>query len=109
MANERRPQPIQVTPEQMAKMQEMDRQWRLEWMPPQVDVNGMERVCVLCHAVLSPVHNRNYDGSVGGFCNKLCAHDYGRKMQREGMTVVDAENEVEKYDDWKPTKHSPIE
>jgi len=108
MGNERRPQPRQVTPEQMAEFQEMDRQWRLEFMPPQVDVNGVERMCVYCKSVLNPIHNSNYDGSVGGFCNKLCAMEYENKMMREGIGAVDAGNEVDKYEDWKPKKHSPV-
>jgi len=111
MANERRPQPGQMqrlSPEQVAEMQEMDRQWRLEFMPPQVDTQGIERVCVLCHSILNPIHNRNYDGGIGGFCNKLCAADYETKMMKEGMSVGDATIEVEKYEDWKSKKHSPI-
>ena len=111
MANERRPQQGQQrvpTPEEVAQWQEMDRQWRLEWMPPQVDMNGMERQCVYCKQILNPIHNRNYDGAVGGFCNKLCSKDYEKKMMISGMTVDDATIEVEKYEDWKPKKHSPI-
>lgn len=106
MGNNRQQRP--PTPEEVAQFQEMDRQWRLEWMPPQVDVNGMERVCVYCHSILNPLHNRNYDGSTGGFCNKLCRHDYEGKMVVGGMSLGDAENETEKYEDWKPKKHSPV-
>ena len=108
MANERRPQSRQVSPEQMAEMQEMDRQWRLEFMPPQVDINGVDRVCMQCHSCLNPIHNRDYDGSVGGFCNKLCAADYETKCIKEGMSMGDAGNEVDKYEDWKPKRHSPV-
>jgi len=109
MANERRPQPRQVTAEQMAEMQEMDRQWRLEFMPSQVDVNGMERLCVQCRSPLHPWHNQNYDGSTGGFCNKLCRKEYERKLLSDGsMTISDAEMEIEKYEDWKPKKHSAV-
>lgn len=97
-----------VSPEQMAEMQRMDREFRLEIMPPQVDVNGIERVCVLCRSILHPLHNRNYDGSVGGFCNKLCAADYETKCMKEGMSSEDAANEVDKYEDWKPKRHSPV-
>jgi hypothetical protein len=108
MANERRPQSRQVTPEQMVEMQEMDRQWRLEFMSPQVDTNGMDRLCVQCRSPLHPWHNQNYDGSVGGFCNKLCRHGYERKLMLEGMSLTDTCIEVDKYEDWKPKKHSPI-
>jgi len=108
MANERRPQARQVTAEQVAEFQEMDRQWRLEFMPPQVDINGVERLCVHCHSPLHPWHNQNYDGSTGGFCNKLCRHSYEKKLMLDGMNMTDAGNEVEKYEDWKPKKHSPI-
>ena len=96
------------TPDEIAQFQEADRQWRLEYMPSQVDVNGMDRVCVYCKSILNPIHNKDYDGSVGGFCNKLCAHDYDKKMQRDGMSIEDAGNEVDKYEDWKPKKHSAI-
>ena len=112
MGNERRPQQRQarpLSPEEMAEMQEMDRQWRLEYMPPQLDVNGMERQCVFCRSVLNPIHNRNYDGCVGGFCNKLCRKDYERKLLSDGkMTVDDATNEVDKYEDWRPKRHSVV-
>jgi hypothetical protein len=109
MANERRPKPgQQISPEQMAELQEMDRQWRLEFMPPQVDVNGMERLCVHCHSTLNPIHNHNYDGSTGGFCNKLCAADYETKCIKDGMSMEDAGVEVDKYEDWKPKRHSPV-
>jgi len=112
MGDERRPQSGRVqrppTPEEIAEFQEMDRQWRLEYMPPQVDVNGMERVCVHCRGILNPIHNRNYDGAVGGFCNKLCAADYETKMMKEGMSAEDAMNELDKYEDWKPKKHSVV-
>ncbi|MCJ7828215.1 MAG: hypothetical protein MUP81_00545 [Dehalococcoidia bacterium] len=97
------------TPEEVAQFQEADRQWRLEFMPPQVDVNGMERVCVLCKAVLNPIHNRNYDGSVGGFCNKLCSKEMERALLKDGkVSVEEAELEIGKYEDWKPKKHSPV-
>ena len=108
MANERRPQSRQVSPEQVAQFQEMDRQWRLEFMSPQVDVNGMERLCVHCHSPLHPWHSQNYDGSVGGFCNKLCMKDYERKLISGGMSVGDADVEISKYEDWKPKKHSAV-
>jgi hypothetical protein len=112
MANERRPQQGQMqrlSPEQVAEMQEMDRQWRLEFMPPQVDVNGMERVCMQCHSPLHPWHNQNYDGSTGGFCNKLCMKAFEGKLLLDGkMSIGEATNEVEKYEDWKPKRHSPI-
>jgi hypothetical protein len=108
VANERRPQSRQVSPEQMAELQEMDRQWRLECMPPQVDVNGMERQCVYCKSVLNPIHNQNYDGSTGGFCSKLCRKSCEKKLIEGGISVDDATNEVDKYEDWRPKKHSPI-
>jgi len=109
MANERRPQSRQVTPKQMAEFQEMDRQWRLEFMPPQLDINGVERLCVHCHSPLHPWHSQNYDGSVGGFCNKLCMKNYERKLISDGsIGASDAEMEIEKYEDWKPKKHSPV-
>ena len=96
MSNGGRPQQRKLTPEEMAQFQEADRQWRLEYMPPQVDVNGMERQCVHCKSVLNPLHNRNYDGSTGGFCGKLCRKGY------------EADVEIEKYENWKPKKHSPV-
>ena len=109
MVNERRPQPRQVTPEQIAEMQEIDRQWRLEFMPPQLDMNGMERLCVQCHSPLHPIHNRDYDGSVGGFCNRLCMKEYEQKLARDGsMSASDVEIEIDKYEDWKPKKHSLV-
>jgi len=109
MANERRPQARQVTAEQIAEFQEMDRQWRLEFMSPQVDVNGVERLCVQCRSPLHPWHNQNYDGSVGGFCNKLCMKGYERKMMGDGsMSGNDAEMEISKYEDWKPKRHSLV-
>lgn len=98
----------QVSPEQLAKFQEADRQWRLEFMPPQVDTSGIERVCVHCKSILNPLHNPNYDGSTGGFCSKLCAKDYERKLIADGMDIKDVWNEVDKYEDWKPKKHSPV-
>jgi hypothetical protein len=96
------------TAEEIAEFQRMDREMRMEWMPPQVDVNGVERQCILCHSILHPIHNRGYDGSVGGFCSKLCRKDYERKLSLEGMSMSDVEMEVEKYEDWKPKKHSPV-
>jgi len=96
----------QPTPEEMAQWQEADRQWRLEWMPSQVDVNGVERVCVYCRSVLNPIHNRNYDGTIGGFCNKLCAMEHEDKMMEEGMSEGDAAIEVEKYEGWKPKRQT---
>jgi hypothetical protein len=109
MGNERRPrQERPLSPEEVAELQEMDRQWRLNYMPPQLDVNGIERVCVLCHSVLNPLHNRNYDATVGGFCNKLCAKKFERKCVSEGMTMQEADVEVGKCEEWKPVRHSPV-
>ena len=109
MVNERRPQPRKVTSEQIAEFQEIDRQWRLEFIPPQLDINGVERMCVQCRSPLHPWHNQNYDGSVGGFCNKLCMKEYEKKLNSDGaMSVRDADMEIEKYEDWRPKKHSPI-
>lgn len=98
-----------LSQEEIAQFQEADRQYRLELMPPQVDVNGIERQCVYCQSVLNPIRNRHYDGAVGGFCNKLCMKGYEKKLLMSGeMTAEDAENEIDKYEDWKPRKHSPI-
>ena len=96
------------TPEEMAEFQRMDREFKMQVMPPQIDLNGMERICVECHSVLHPIHNRNYDGTTGGFCNKLCAKSHERKKMGEGMTASEADVEVGKYEDWKPKKHSPV-
>ena len=101
-------QPRPLSPEEVAEMQELDRQWRLQYMPPQRDVNGVERVCVLCHSILNPIHNRNYDATVGGFCNKLCAKEFERKCVSEGMTVGEADVEASKYEEWRPVRHSPV-
>ena len=98
----------QLTADEMAQLQEVDRQWRLEFMPAQVDVNGLERLCVFCRSNLNPIHNRNFDGSVGGYCNKLCIKEHERKLLSEGVSVTDATIEIEKYEDWKPRKHSPV-
>ena len=106
MGNER--QARRVSPKETAQLQEMDRQWILEFMPPQRDVNGMDRVCVLCHSLLNPIYNHNYDGTVGGFCNKLCRHDFERKMMLEGMSIEEADLESGKYEDWKPKKHALV-
>jgi hypothetical protein len=35
-------------------------------------------------------------------------HNYEKKLMLDGMNMTDAGNEVEKYEDWKPKKHSPI-
>lgn len=90
------------SPEQIVEFERMDREFRMREMPPQVDREGLERVCISCKSVLHPLHNRNYDATVGGFCNKLCMKDYERKLRVEGTSVVDADIEVSKYEDWKP-------
>ncbi len=99
---------VRLSPEQVAQLQEEDRQWRLEFMPPQVDINGVERVCVLCHGILNPLHNRNYDGAVGGYCNKLCMKEHERKLMLGGMSPGEADLEISKYEDWRPKRHSPV-
>lgn len=101
-------QPVRLSPEMLARLQEEDRQWRLQYMPPQLDINGVERLCVFCHSPLHPLHNRNYDGTTGGFCNKLCARYYEKKMMEDGMGIEGATNERDKYEDWKPKRHSEV-
>lgn len=101
-------QPMRVSPEQLAQIQEEMRQLKLMDSPPQVDLNGVDRLCVMCKSALHPWHNSGYDGSIGGFCNKLCAKEFERKMQSEGMSVGEADVEVSKYEEWKPKRHSPV-
>ena len=98
----------QPTPEELARWQEQDRQFRLEIMPPQVDTQGIERQCVLCRGVLNPLHNPNYDGTVGGYCSKLCRRAHEKKLMAEGMNATDATIEIDKFEDWKPLKHSAV-
>ena len=106
MGNER--QPRQLTKEEIAEYQEQDRQWRLTYMPPQQDINGIDRVCIHCQSPLHPLRNRKYDATTGGFCDKLCAKDYEQKLMKDGMSAEDAGVEIDKYEDWKPKKHSPV-
>lgn len=103
-----RQQQRRLTPEEIAEIQEQDRQWRMEVMPPQVDINGVERLCIMCHSPLHPWHNRNYDGSVGGFCSKLCMKEFERKCALEGMGASDVDVAVDNYEEWRPKKHSPV-
>lgn len=105
---QRQPQSMRMTAEQMEMMREMERQMKLEMMPPQVDMNGMERQCVFCHGILNPLRNSNYDGSTGGFCSKLCAADYEKRLMIEGMGEGDAAIEVDKYEEWRPKRHSQV-
>lgn len=97
------------TPEELAAWQEQDRLWRLEIFPPQIDTQGIDRQCVLCRGILNPLSNQNYDGSVGGYCNKLCRRAHEKKlMDTDNMSPEEASIEVDKYEDWKPLKHSPV-
>jgi hypothetical protein len=107
MSNGQRQQ-MRLSPEQMAQLQEEERQVRLEIMQPQVDINGVDRVCMHCRRTLNPIHNPNYDGSTGGFCNMLCAKAFEVKQIEDGMSEEEAGNEREKYEDWKPKRHSPV-
>jgi hypothetical protein len=102
------PQMQRLSPEQIARMQEEDRQIRLEFFPPQVDTNGLERQCVFCKEVLHPLHNRNYDGCVGGYCNKLCRKGHERQLMLGGMGGDEVEMEISKYEDWRPIRHSDV-
>lgn len=93
-----------LSPEEVLKLQEMDKVWRVENMPPQVDIEGLERICIMCKQPLHPLMNREYDGSTGGFCNKLCRKDMERKMILDGKTLDDIDKELEKFESWKPKK-----
>ena len=97
-----------ASPEEMAQMQEDNRQYKLINCPPQLDTQGTTRVCMFCKSFLHPIHNANYDGTVGGYCNKLCRKDHEHKLVDEGMTNADAVLETEKYEDYKPKQLSPV-
>ena len=77
-------------------------------MPPQVDTQGIDRQCVLCRRILNPLSNRDYDGSVGGYCNKLCRRAHEKKLMDEGVSPDEASVEIDKYENWKPMQHSPV-
>jgi len=97
------------SPEQLARLQEEDRQWRMGYFPPQRDTEGIDRQCVFCKAVLNPLMNRNYDATAGGYCNRLCMKEHERKlMYDEGMSSEEASVELDKYENWKPRRHSQV-
>jgi len=93
------------SPEEIASFQEEDRQVRLQYFPPQFAPNGEPMLCVSCGGVLNPIHNRNFDGGTGGFCNKLCRKDYEKKlMNDEDFSVDEAGHEVDKYESYRKEK-----
>jgi len=92
-----------LTSDEVAALQEADREWRMAWMPPQIDEEGKVRVCVQCHSYLHPLHNKDYDASVGGYCNKLCRRAQEKKlMYEDGMTPQEASDEIDKCEAYKP-------
>lgn len=98
-----------ITPEQMAAAAEANRQWMLAYMPPQVSAAGEELVCVYCQSLLHPIHNRRYDGTVGGFCNKLCAKEYEQRLMCEqDITPEEASLEVDMFENWKRKRNMDV-
>lgn len=94
-----------LTPEEAGRMQAQFRQMRLESFPPQLDPDGGATQCVNCRGILHPLENNNYDGSVGGFCNKLCAKAYEKKLiNTDNFSPQEASDEVDKYESLKPQK-----
>lgn len=99
---------MRLTPQQVEEIRDMNKQLRLEDSPPQLDVSGVERLCVCCKAPLHPSMSREYSGTVGGFCDKLCRKDYERKLMVGGMSMSEASDEIEKYEEWKPKRHLSV-
>ena len=95
----------QPTAEEIAAFHAIDKECRLAWFPPQLDEEGKIRACAQCHGSLHPLHNREYDASVGGYCNKLCRRvTEKRLMNEDGMLPSEASMEVDKLEGYKPKK-----
>ena len=91
-----------LSPEELAQLQEQDRQIRLEMFPPQNAPNGELMLCVFCSSPLHPLHNPNFTNGIGGFCNKLCAKAMDRKLiNEENYTPEEASNEIDKYESYR--------
>lgn len=79
------PQAPRMSVEEMAAKQMEERQIRLGMFPPQ------EGMCLFCTKPLSPLENRNYDGTTEGYCNKQCRQGRCKKLVEGGMDQMEAE------------------